>query len=88
MVRIAVSDDGPGIAAEQIPRIFDRYWHLAQRESRQGAGLGLYIAKGIVENHGGRLWVESTLGHGSTFYFTLPGAAAIDGGACVELTER
>ena len=88
MVRIAVSDDGPGIAAEQIPRIFDRYWHLAQRESRQGAGLGLYIAKGIVENHGGRIWVESTLGHGSTFYFTLPGVAAIDGGARVELTER
>ncbi len=77
MVRIAVSDDGPGIAAEQIPRIFDRYWHLAQRESRQGAGLGLYIAKGIVENHRGRIWVESTLGHGSTFYFTLPGVAAV-----------
>ncbi|HEY1587521.1 MAG TPA: ATP-binding protein, partial [Polyangia bacterium] len=77
MVRIAVSDDGPGIAPEQIPRIFDRYWHLAQRESRQGAGLGLYIAKGIVENHGGRIWVESTLGHGSTFYFTLPGVAAV-----------
>src|SRR6185312_11079498 len=77
MVRIAVSDDGPGIAPDQIPRIFDRYWHLAQRESRQGAGLGLYIAKGIVENHGGRIWVESTLGHGSTFYFTLPGVAAV-----------
>ncbi|MCU1276823.1 MAG: hypothetical protein JWM53_369 [bacterium] len=76
MVRIAVVDDGPGIAAEQVPRIFDRYWHQAQRESRQGAGLGLYIAKGIVENHGGRIWVDSTLGRGSTFYFTLPGAAA------------
>jgi signal transduction histidine kinase len=77
MVRIAVSDDGPGIAAEQVPRIFDRYWHLAQRESRHGAGLGLYIAKGIVENHGGRIWVESTLGHGSTFFFTLPAVTAL-----------
>ena len=76
MVRIAVSDDGPGIAPDQIPRIFDRYWHQGQRESRHGAGLGLYIAKGIVENHGGRIWVDSTLGHGSTFYFTLPSATA------------
>jgi signal transduction histidine kinase len=76
MVRIAVSDDGPGIPSDQIPRIFERYWHQAQRESRQGAGLGLYIAKGIVENHGGRIWVDSTLGRGSTFYFTLPAAAA------------
>jgi len=77
MVRVSVSDDGPGIAPEQMPRIFDRYWHLAQRESRQGAGLGLYIAKGIVENHGGRIWVESTLGRGSTFFFTLPAVAAV-----------
>jgi len=77
MVRISVSDDGPGIAPDQMPRIFDRYWHLAQRESRQGAGLGLYIAKGIVENHGGRIWVESTLGHGSTFFFTLPAVTAV-----------
>jgi PAS domain S-box-containing protein len=77
MVRVSVHDDGPGIAPEQMPRIFDRYWHLAQRESRQGAGLGLYIAKGIVENHGGRIWVESTLGRGSTFFFTLPAVAAV-----------
>ncbi len=77
MVRIAVCDDGPGIAPELTPRIFDRYWHIAQRESRQGAGLGLYIAKGIVENHGGRIWVESALGRGSTFFFTLPQAAAM-----------
>ena len=78
MVRVAVTDDGPGISGEQLPRIFDRYWHQATRESRQGAGLGLYIAKGIVENHGGRIWVDSTLGHGSTFYFTLPAAAPME----------
>jgi PAS domain S-box-containing protein len=76
MVRIAVHDDGPGIPSDQVPRIFDRYWHQAQSESRQGAGLGLYIAKGIVENHGGRIWVDSTLGRGSSFYFTLPAVAA------------
>ena len=78
MVRIAVRDDGPGIGAEQMPRIFDRYWHLAQRESRHGAGLGLYIAKGIVENHGGRIWVESAVGRGSTFFFTLPAIQAME----------
>ncbi len=78
MVRISVSDDGPGIAATEIPRIFDRYWHQAKRESRQGAGLGLYIAKGIVENHGGRIWVDSTIGRGSTFYFTLPAVNALE----------
>jgi PAS domain S-box-containing protein len=77
LVRFSVTDDGPGIAAEQLPRVFDRYWHLAQRESRHGAGLGLYIAKGIVENHGGRIWVESRLGQGSTFFFTVP-ASMVD----------
>ncbi|HEY1587152.1 MAG TPA: ATP-binding protein [Polyangia bacterium] len=78
MVRVAVTDDGPGIAPDQMPRIFDRYWHLAQRESRHGAGLGLYIAKGIIENHGGRIWVESTLGCGSTFFFTLPAINVVE----------
>lgn len=78
MVRLAVRDTGPGIAPEQLPRIFDRYWHADTRESRQGAGLGLYIAKGIVEHHGGRIWAESAPGQGSTFYFTLPAAEAAD----------
>ena len=78
MVRVAVSDSGPGIAAEQLPRVFDRFWHADTRESRQGAGLGLYIAKGIVEHHGGQIWVESALGQGSTFYFTLPGADSLE----------
>jgi len=72
-LRFAVSDSGPGIASEDLPKLFDAYWK-ANRTSRKGTGLGLYIARGIVEAHGGRIWVESTLGQGSTFAFTLPGA--------------
>lgn len=67
----SVSDQGPGIAAEHIPFLFDRYWK-GKAQGRQGIGLGLYIAKGIVEAHGGRIWVESQVGAGSTFYFTIP----------------
>jgi len=72
-VLITVSDTGPGIAPEDLPRIFDPYWQ-AGRTARLGAGLGLTIAKGIVEAHGGRIWVESRPGEGTTFTFTLPTA--------------
>jgi signal transduction histidine kinase len=76
MVRVSVSDTGPGIAAELLAHIFDRYWHTDTSDNRHGAGLGLYIAKGIVEGHGGRIWVDSMLRHGSTFHFTLPAPSA------------
>jgi len=66
-----IADTGPGIPAENLPHLFDRFWQ-ARETRRAGAGLGLYIAKGIVEAHGGRLWVESKLGVGTTFFFTLP----------------
>ncbi len=66
-----VSDTGPGIAAEQLASVFDRFWQ-AERGDRKGLGLGLAIARGIVEAHGGRIWAESTPGRGSTFFFTLP----------------
>jgi len=71
LVRIGVTDSGPGIAADDLPRLFDRYWRGPQRKYR-GAGLGLAIAKGIVDAQGGRIWVASTVGRGSTFYFTIP----------------
>ncbi|WAS93267.1 PAS domain-containing sensor histidine kinase [Nannocystis punicea] len=74
-VEIAVEDTGRGIDAEALPHVFDRYWQ-AKRASRAGAGLGLTIAKGIVEAHGGRIWVESTPGRGTVFRFTVPGTRA------------
>ena len=73
-VRMAVMDTGPGIPAEQLPHIFGQYWQ-GLRSDRRGIGLGLAIAKGIIEGHNGRIWVESTVGEGSSFYFTLPVAA-------------
>jgi signal transduction histidine kinase len=72
-VRFAVIDTGPGIAPEQVSHIFGRFWQAKSSDSR-GIGLGLAIAKGIVEAHNGRIWVESQVGAGSTFYFTLPTA--------------
>ena len=72
-----VRDTGPGIATEHLPHLFDRFWQ-ARKDGRRGAGLGLPIAKGIVEAHGGRIWVETTAGRGSEFCFTISaGPAAI-----------
>ena len=75
-VRFSVIDTGPGIPAEQLPHIFGRFWQ-AKTSDRRGIGLGLAIAKGIVEAHNGRIWVESSVGLGSTFYFTLPTANGV-----------
>ena len=66
-----VADTGSGIADENLPRVFDRFWQ-ATRVGQEGAGLGLPITKGIVETHGGRIWVESGEGRGTTFSFTIP----------------
>jgi len=66
-----VRDSGPGIPPEQLARVFDRYWQ-DQNTAREGVGLGLAIAQGLVEAHGGRIWAESQPGDGSTFFFTLP----------------
>lgn len=73
-VRFAVTDTGAGIAGEHLESIFDRFWQVGLGD-RRGLGLGLFISRCIVEAHGGRIWAESELGEGSTFFFTLPGAA-------------
>jgi signal transduction histidine kinase len=72
--KIGVSNRGPGIWPEDIPTVFNRFLRTrsAQQRTREGLGLGLYIAKGLVEAHGGRIWVESTPGDTTTFWFTLP----------------
>jgi signal transduction histidine kinase len=74
-VRFAVADTGAGIPPEQLPHVFGQFWQ-GRRTDRRGIGLGLAIAKGIVEAHGGRIWVESQVGVGSNFYFTLPAATS------------
>lgn len=74
-VVLAVSDTGRGLSSEALDHVFDRFWQQ-DPGNRQGAGLGLAIVRGIVHAHGGQVWVESRVGEGSTFSFSLPGAAA------------
>ncbi len=75
-VRISVRDRGIGIPASDIPHVFDRFRRATNVDARRyaGIGLGLYICRGIAEQHGGRIWVESAVGSGSTFHVTLPDA--------------
>ena len=72
-IQVCIADTGCGIASEEVPHVFDRFYRSdsGQTESR-GAGLGLAITKSLVDLHRGRIWVESTVGSGSRFYFTLP----------------
>jgi signal transduction histidine kinase/DNA-binding response OmpR family regulator len=71
---VRISDQGMGIPSEDLERVFERFYRVENEITQgvRGAGLGLAVCRGIVEAHGGRIWVESTLGVGSTFYFTLP----------------
>lgn len=66
-----VADTGAGIEAADLPHLFDRFWQ-ARKAGRQGAGLGLPIVKGIIDAHGGRIWTDSQVDLGTTFFFTLP----------------
>ncbi len=74
-VKYYVRDEGPGIPEAQLPHIFERWWRGAKNTPAVNVGLGLSIAKGIVEAHGGRIWAESRAGGGSTFWFTVPVSA-------------
>ncbi|HZB01230.1 MAG TPA: ATP-binding protein, partial [Actinomycetota bacterium] len=72
-VRVSVADTGPGIALEDRDRIFEEFQQSEMGIGhREGTGLGLALSKRFVELHGGRIWLESELGHGSTFTFALP----------------
>jgi signal transduction histidine kinase len=78
---VAVRDDGPGIAAEHLPRLFERFYRVDTARARNdgGTGIGLAIARSVVEAHGGRIWAESDPGAGSVFSFELPVAPADHG---------
>ncbi len=70
---MAVSDSGPGIPEDQISNLFKKFSRLSINEEKaQGSGLGLVITRQIVEAHNGNIWVESEVGRGTTFYFSLP----------------
>jgi two-component system phosphate regulon sensor histidine kinase PhoR len=73
-VQFTIEDFGPGIASEHLERIFERFYRVDKARSREsgGTGLGLAIVKHIIQAHGGRVWVESELGNGAQFHFTLP----------------
>jgi two-component system sensor histidine kinase KdpD len=77
MIRVAVEDDGPGIPVELRERVFDKFFRAlsetgSSRNQPSGMGMGLSIARGIVEAHGGRIWIEGEAGDGSRVLFTLP----------------
>ena len=78
-ILFSIKDNGPGISEEQIGKIFNKFFFtrffrganlLEMKEG--GMGIGLYMSRKIIENHGGKIWVESKQGAGATFYFTLP----------------
>lgn len=93
-VEIMVRDNGPGIPPEDLPHIFERFYRVDKGRSREkgGTGLGLSIVKHIVQLHGGKVWVESRLGAGTTFFFTLPlhvvPAPGANGGAAPRTTAE
>lgn len=75
-IAVRISDEGEGIPTDHLPHIFTKFYRRGSGERRSGTGLGLYICKGIVEAHGGRLWVERSDHTGTVFVFTLPKESA------------
>ena len=73
-ITVSIVDTGVGIPAEDLPRIFERFYKVDRARGKSGTGLGLAIARHVVEAHSGRIWAESVEGKGATFYFTLPAA--------------
>jgi signal transduction histidine kinase len=73
-VAIEVKNQGPGISAEELPHLFERFWRAegAKKSTVSGTGLGLYIAHGLIEAHGGRIWAESIPGETTSFHLNLP----------------
>jgi two-component system OmpR family sensor kinase len=87
-VRLSVADDGPGLRPEEAEHVFDRFFQADLSRTGQGTGLGLSIVAAIAEAHGGRTWVESVLGVGSTFYFELPIGTHIDAPSSEQRSEE
>jgi signal transduction histidine kinase len=73
MIRFTIADSGPGIHPEHQAHVFERYWKH-ETQGAKGTGLGLFIARSLVDAHGGRIWIESQPGRGATFHFTIPSA--------------
>jgi signal transduction histidine kinase len=88
-VVIAVSDRGRGIDVQEWPYIFEGVWEApSKRGGEKGSGLGLALCSAAVRAHGGEIWVESRLGEGTTFFFTLPARRAMGSGERPAVTER